>query len=155
MLRFIGFVCILGCNIGILAYIAPFIKDKPKEEPKQNIIFFSKQDVNKWHKVKATVYYPVKEQTDNSPFITASGRIIDKDNPVSSRLVGLSRDLLKPFNRTAPFDYGDTIVVVHGHYTGLWIVADCGNIRLRHTVDFCVGKNDSLNSWNNILISKY
>ena len=45
--------------------------------------------------VTATVYNAVPEQTDSTPFITASGSIINPDCPEVHRWVAVSQDMLK------------------------------------------------------------
>ena len=38
--------------------------------------------------VTATIYHAVPGQTDDTPFITASNKVIDKDNPGGHRWIG-------------------------------------------------------------------
>ena len=45
--------------------------------------------------VTATIYHAVPEQTDNTPFITASNSIINAENPQGHRWIAVSRDLEK------------------------------------------------------------
>ena len=45
--------------------------------------------------VTATVYNAVPEQTDNTPFLTASGSIINSDCPEAHRWVAVSQDMIK------------------------------------------------------------
>ena len=61
-----------------------------------------------------TSYRSVPEQTDSSPFITATGE------HVTPHGVALSRDLLKRWG--GPIDYGDYIYI-EGH--GIKVVNDC------------------------------
>ena len=42
--------------------------------------------------VTATIYHAVPEQTDSTPFITASNMNINPDNPQGHRWIAVSRD---------------------------------------------------------------
>lgn len=113
----------------------------------------------KWYDVTATGYNPTSNQTDFTPSITASGAIINLRNPLSSRIVGLPQNMIKRYNRDAPFSYGDTIFVYSPDlkfpYWGLWKVADCCSKKNRNNIDFCIGKKDSNNLFKNIKIRKF
>ena len=47
------------------------------------------------HVVVATIYHAVPGQTDDTPDITATGFVIDLNNPKKHRIVAVSRDLEK------------------------------------------------------------
>jgi len=74
-----------------------------------------------------TSYRSLEAQTDDTPFITASGE------HVHSNGVALSRDLLKRWG--GPVSYGDTIYI-EGY--GLKVVTDCMNARHKQHVDVWV-----------------
>lgn len=40
--------------------------------------------------VKATLYYPHTDQTDSTPYITASGRVINRNDPFLSKYIAVS-----------------------------------------------------------------
>ena len=42
--------------------------------------------------VTATIYHAVPSQTDSTPFITASNKQINKENPQGHRWIAVSRD---------------------------------------------------------------
>ena len=94
------------------------------------------QTTNESYKVTATMYHPVRYQTDNTPTITADGtKIVDVYKAHEYRYVALSRDLLNRWG--GPFDYGDYIVVENaGKHSGVWQVRDTMNERWTNRIDF-------------------
>ncbi len=84
--------------------------------------------------VVATIYHPVKEQTDSTPNIVASGRKINIRKAGSYRIVAVSRDLLTRWG--GPINYGD-IVYISGaeELSGYYIVEDTMNKRYTMRVD--------------------
>ena len=77
--------------------------------------------------MSVTSYRSLPEQTDSSPFITATGDHVHRDG------VALSRNLLKRWG--GPVDYGD-VVYVEGY--GLKVVNDCMHRRHKNHVDMWV-----------------
>ncbi len=76
--------------------------------------------------VTMTAFASEPEQTDDEPFVTASGR------RVRPGTLALSRDLLRTFTPGAPFDFGDRVRL--SRY-GEFIVDDTMNPRWTHRVD--------------------
>ena len=105
--------------------------------------------------VTATMYHPVKGQTDKTPHITADGTRIDTRNAGKYRFVALSRDLLKRWGGS--FDYGDYIIVegCNGKYDGIWQVKDTMNKRFSNRIDFLCSKGASPIKFDNAVIYKY
>ena len=99
--------------------------------------------------VTATIYHAVPGQTDDTPFITASNKVIDKDNPGGHRWTAVSRDL-EPLGYT----FG-TVVCVQGadSMDGLWTVQDRMNKRWTKRIDFLVDQSLKGGKWNNITLS--
>lgn len=77
--------------------------------------------------MQITSYRSVKEQTDDTPFITSTG------DHVHSEGVALSRDLLSRWG--GPISYGD-VVYIEGY--GTKVVNDCMNARHTNAVDMWV-----------------
>ena len=105
--------------------------------------------------VTATMYHPVKGQTDKTPHITADGTRIDTRNAGKYRFVALSRDLLKRWGGS--FDYGDYIIVegCNGKYDGIWQVKDTMNKRFNNRIDFLCSRGASPVKFDNAVIYKY
>ena len=99
--------------------------------------------------VTATIYHAVPGQTDDTPFITASNKVIDKDNPGGHRWIAVSRDL-----ETLGYTFG-TVVCVQGagSMDGLWTVQDRMNKRWTKRIDFLVDQSLKGGKWNNITLS--
>ena len=99
--------------------------------------------------VTATIYHAVPGQTDDTPFITASNKVIDKDNHGGHRWIAVSRDL-EPLGYT----FG-TVVCVQGagSMDGLWTVQDRMNKRWTKRIDFLVDQSLKGGKWNNITLS--
>jgi hypothetical protein len=73
--------------------------------------------------------------------ITASSRRIDTSKLKRGELkwVALSRDFLKPHNKKALFDYGDTIKVTGiGDLSGSYLIADCMAAKYKNKIDILV-----------------
>ena len=105
--------------------------------------------------VIATIYNPVRNQTDKTPHITADGTRLDTRNAGKYRYVALSRDLLARWG--GPFEYGDYIIVegCNGKYDGIWQVKDTMNERFHNRIDFLQSKGTKLNKFDNAVIYKY
>ena len=105
--------------------------------------------------VTATMYHPVRGQTDKTPHITADGTRIDTRNAGKYRFVALSRDLLDRWG--GPFNYGDYIIVegCNGKYDGIWQVKDTMNKRFNNRIDFLCSKGTSPVKFDNAVIYKY
>jgi 3D (Asp-Asp-Asp) domain-containing protein len=79
-----------------------------------------------WMRLLATGYSSRVEETDDTPFITAS------NTRTRPGVVALSRDILKRYNGQAPFTFGDAI-----HISGIgdFLVEDSMNPRWRKRLD--------------------
>lgn len=86
----------------------------------------------------ATAYRSVPEQTDNSPFITATGGRVHRDG------VALSRNLLKRWG--GPVNYGD---IVYIEDIGFKVVNDSMNKRHFNHVDIWVKTYKEEKSFHN------
>jgi len=59
--------------------------------------------------VEMTAYEPVESQTDDTPYVMASGKQITEKEIKGLNTVAVSRDLLQKFNPEAPLKLGDII----------------------------------------------
>ena len=99
--------------------------------------------------VTATIYHAVPEQTDNTPFITASNSIINADNPQGHRWIAVSRDLEK-----LGYTFGVKVCVDGaGDLDGIWTVQDRMNKRFKNRIDFLVNKELKGGKWNKVKLS--
>jgi 3D (Asp-Asp-Asp) domain-containing protein len=76
--------------------------------------------------VTVTAYSSTADQTDSTPFVTAS------NTRVRRGIVALSRDLLREFTPGAPFGYGDRVEL---EGVGSFVVEDTMHPRFRQRVD--------------------
>ena len=98
--------------------------------------------------VTATIYHAVPEQTDSTPFITASNSIIDANNPQKHRWIAVSRDLEK-----LGYTFGVRVCVEGaGNLDGIWTVQDRMNKRFTNRIDFLVNEEVKGGKWNNVKI---
>lgn len=98
--------------------------------------------------VTATIYHAVPEQTDATPFITASNKVINKDAPGSHRWIAVSRDLEK-----LGFVFGAKVCVENaGQMNGYWTVQDRMNKRWSYRIDFLVDESMRGGKWENVKI---
>ena len=75
--------------------------------------------------VTATIYHATPEQTDSTPHITASNKIIDLGNPQKHRWIAVSRDL-----EAKGLTFGVKVKVTGaGNLDGVWTVQDRMNRR--------------------------
>jgi len=106
----------------LLTFVVKYYSLRKEAEIKAKHLLIDKIE-HKKYKVKTTVYNPTKGQTDNRPFETADGSIIDPLNP--QRWCAVSRDLLKKYG--GEFNFGDTILVTIKdcpYLNGEWIIHD-------------------------------
>ena len=99
--------------------------------------------------VTATIYHAVPEQTDSSPFVTASLAHINPDDPGGHRWIAVSRDL-----EELEFTF-DVKVCVEGavDLNGDWCVNDRMNERWEMRIDFLVDKSMRGGKWENVKFS--
>ncbi|WP_125077734.1 RlpA-like double-psi beta-barrel domain-containing protein [Rufibacter latericius] len=105
--------------------------------------------------VDASVYFPVEEQTDEDPFITADGSKINEKNPGQHRWLALSRNLLARWG--GKIDYGDSVKVegISPKLDGIYVVRDAMHHRIKNRVDILVGPNDKIMGyWEDVKLIK-
>jgi 3D (Asp-Asp-Asp) domain-containing protein len=127
----------------LMARAFPIGKQKlPKKSKKKKAIH-----------VTASIYFPVRAQTDSTPLITADGSQIDKKKARKHRWVALSRNLLKKWGGS--ISYGDSLQVkgISPELDGVYVVRDTMKRQLRNRIDILVGTNDNImGRWKNIQI---
>jgi 3D (Asp-Asp-Asp) domain-containing protein len=105
--------------------------------------------------VDASIYFPVEEQTDADPLITADGSRIDEKNPRQHRWVALSRNLLARWG--GQIDYGDSVAVegISPQLDGVYVVRDAMNHRIKNRMDILVGESDKIMGfWEDVKLTK-
>ena len=99
--------------------------------------------------VTATIYHAVPEQTDTTPFVTASNSRINPENPQGHRWIAVSRDLEK-----LGFTFGVKVCVEGANdLDGVWTVQDRMNKRFKNRIDFLVNKELKGGKWYNVKIT--
>ena len=98
--------------------------------------------------VTATIYHATPEQTDSTPHITASNKIIDLGNPQKHRWIAVSRDL-----EAKGLVFGVKVKVTGaGNLDGIWTVQDRMNRRWSHRIDFLVNQDIKGGKWENVRV---
>jgi len=98
--------------------------------------------------VTATVYNAEPNQTDDTPFITASGAIIQECCPGDHRWLAVSRDL-----EALGFVFGAKVQISGtGRFDGIWTVQDRMNKRYVRSIDLLVDDHIKLGKWYNVKI---
>lgn len=98
--------------------------------------------------VTATIYHAVPGQTDNTPFITASNKVINRDDPGGHRWIAVSRDL-----EELGFTLGTRVCVDGaGDMDGYWTIEDRMNKRWTKKIDFLVNTDMKGGKWENVRI---
>ena len=100
--------------------------------------------------VTVTIYHADPNQTDSTPFITASNQVIDSINPAGHRWIAVSRDL-EPLG----FTFGACVYIegINKELDGEWEVQDRMNKRWEKRIDLLVNKNRMCCKWNNIKLT--
>ena len=100
--------------------------------------------------VTATVYHAVIEQTDSTPFVTASMKHINPENPAGHRWIAVSRDLEK-----LGYTFGASVCIegISREFDGDWTVQDRMNKRFTKRIDFLVNVG-TMGKWTSKEISK-
>ena len=94
--------------------------------------------------VTATIYHAVPEQTDSTPFITASGMYIDADCPQCHRWIAVSRDL-----EEQGFIFGAKVRITGTDgLDGIWTVMDRMHHRWNNRIDLLVDKSIKHGKWD-------
>lgn len=131
---------------------AAITKTVPPQEPEQPEIITSTPDT---FTVAASVYFPEPHQTDSTPFITADGSKINKNNPKKHRWIAVSRDLHTRWG--GEMDFGDSLMVsgVSEKLDGIYIVRDVMNRRMHNKIDILVGRQDKIMGfWHDVQVAK-
>ena len=99
--------------------------------------------------VTATIYHATPEQTDDTPFITASGAKIEECCPGDHRWLAVSRDL-----EEEGFTFGVRVMITgtDSPLDGVWIIQDRMNKRWSRRIDFLVDKSRTGGYWENVEI---
>ena len=98
--------------------------------------------------VTATIYHATPEQTDSTPHITASNKIIDLCNPQKHRWIAVSRDL-----EAKGLTFGVKVKVTGaGNLDGIWTVQDRMNRRWLSRIDFLVNEDMTGGKWENVRV---
>ena len=98
--------------------------------------------------VTATIYHAVPEQTDDTPFVTASMARINPANPFVHRWIAVSKDL-----EELGFVFDTKVCVTGaGDLSGEWCVQDRMNPRWVKRIDFLVNKTRKGGKWENVQI---
>ena len=100
--------------------------------------------------VTATIYHADPKQTDSTPFITASNKIIDSINPAKHRWIAVSRDL-----ESLGFTFGACVYIegISEELDGEWEVQDRMNKRWKKRIDLLVNKDRMCCRWDNIKLT--
>ena len=99
--------------------------------------------------VTATIYHADPRQTDDTPFITASGAKIEECCPGDHRWLAVSRDL-----EEEGFTFGVRVMITgtDSPLDGVWIIQDRMNKRWSRRIDFLVDKSRTGGYWENVEI---
>ena len=98
--------------------------------------------------VTATIYHADPAQTDDTPFITASGAHINPENPQGHRWIAVSRDL-----EGKGLTFGVKVKISGtGQLDGVWTVQDRMNERWTSRIDFLVNKKLKGGKWEKVTV---
>jgi 3D (Asp-Asp-Asp) domain-containing protein len=123
--------------------------------PNRTITKLDQEPAKETFTVSASVYYPVPGQTDSTPYITADGSRINKNDPKKHRWLAVSRDLHSRWG--GEISYGDSLHVtgLSDELDGLYIVRDVMNQRIRNRIDILVGQQDDvMGYWKGVKVAK-
>jgi 3D (Asp-Asp-Asp) domain-containing protein len=141
----------------VLPTTSASIKEKPSPATSKEINYLPIRKVSVATKppkpinVTASVYFPVENQTDDSPLITADNSKINHRKPKNHRWIAVSRNLLRRWGGT--IDFGDTLKVkgISKYMDGHYVVRDTMNKRLKNRIDILVGPKDNIMGfWKNV-----
>ena len=98
--------------------------------------------------VTATIYHATPEQTDSTPYITASNKFIDMCDPQKHKWIAVSRDLEKK-----GLVFGVKVKITGAdHLDGIWTVQDRMNKRWTNRIDFLVNEDLKGGKWENVRV---
>jgi 3D (Asp-Asp-Asp) domain-containing protein len=99
--------------------------------------------------VTVTTYKANSAETDEDPHITASGFVIDMNNPYKHRLIAISRDLKRKWK------FGTKVLIEGtGVHDGVYYVRDLMNKRYKKRVDILIGHEDKQQTFKKVKIYK-
>ena len=94
--------------------------------------------------VTATIYHATPEQTDSTPFITASGAHIMECCPGEHRWIAVSRDL-----EELGFVFGARVRITGTDgFDGIWVVQDRMHSRWTNRIDLLVDESIKYGKWD-------
>lgn len=130
-------------KLGVLIWL--FILASELREVKKDLNELKKSNTEIKSNVKVTTYTTSESQTDNTPYVTASGFKLSKKNPKQHRIVAISRDLKKRLK------FGDKIKLTGiGKYNGVYQVEDVMNKRFRNRIDILINPKDKPISFDDV-----
>ena len=99
--------------------------------------------------VTATIYHADPKQTDDSPFITASGAVIEQCCPGEHRWIAVSRDL-----EAKGFVFGAKVRITgtDSRFDGIWTVQDRMHHRWSNRIDLLVDYHITLGKWYDVKV---
>jgi 3D (Asp-Asp-Asp) domain-containing protein len=136
--------------------LAKTMNEKPLvsevKEPVEVKVKPKKRKIVKLH-VTATMYYPVVNQCDKDPLITAGMFKINPRKASEHKWIAMSRNLLKRWK--GEFDYGDLVEIKGaGKKSGVYKVVDTMNKRYKDRIDILETEGTSFYKFNDIQIAK-
>lgn len=106
----------------------------------------------KEYRVTATIYHPVRWQTDSTPNITADNSEFLVEHAGKYKWIAISRDMHKRWG--GKLDFGDLVLVSGTNKDGIYKVRDTMNPRYTSRIDFLSDKDEPVNKWDNVTIKK-
>lgn len=103
--------------------------------------------------ITATMYYPVVNQCDKDPLVTANMSKINPKKASQHKWIAMSRNLLKRWG--GQFDYGDEVIISHaGKKSGIYKVVDTMNKRFVNRIDILETEGTPMYKFNDIVLCK-
>jgi hypothetical protein len=104
-------------------------------------------------RVTATMYHPVRGQTDDTPNQLADGTYIRIERASQYNYIAVSRDLLR--KNGGRFEMGDLVFVLKaGHKSGVYQIRDKMNKRFKNRIDFLEAPNTPNYKYTDVLVKK-
>ena len=99
--------------------------------------------------VTATMYQPLRGQTDKTPLITASGFKINAKYPEKHRIIAVSWDLKRKYK------FGSKVIITGaGKHDGIYVVRDLMNKRWRNKIDILISPKQKAITIKNVKLYK-
>ena len=159
-LRNATFIFVLGMfyhkYVTYMMDLAKTMNEKPLvsevKEPVEVKVKPKKRKIVKLH-VTATMYYPVVNQCDKDPLVTAGMFTINPRKASEHKWIAMSRNLLKRWK--GDFDYGDIVEIKGaGKKSGVYKVVDTMNKRYKDRIDILETEGTSFYKFEDIQIAK-